>query len=81
MEGDDAGLYSASHQLVSVYPLFILLRKESTTLDIDTVLFRFIGALLAGYSTAVCHPIAPPNTLAHACKDRTSKGLVFLPIA
>ncbi|KAL7784259.1 hypothetical protein V8C43DRAFT_168548 [Trichoderma afarasin] len=41
----------------------------------------FIGALLAGYSTAVCHPIAPPNTLAHACKDRGSKGLVFLPIA
>ncbi|EHK18770.1 uncharacterized protein TRIVIDRAFT_204185 [Trichoderma virens Gv29-8] len=41
----------------------------------------FIGAVLAGYSTAVCHPIAPPNTLAHACKDRTSKGLVFLPVA
>ncbi|KAL7948290.1 hypothetical protein V8C42DRAFT_314006 [Trichoderma barbatum] len=41
----------------------------------------FIGALLAGYSTAVCHPIAPPHTLAAASKDRTSKGLVFLPIA
>lgn len=78
MEGDIAGLYTASHQLVSVYvPLFILLRR----IQVLILLFRFIGALLAGYSTAVCHPIAPPNTLAHACKDRGSKGLVFLPIA
>ncbi|KAL7918951.1 hypothetical protein ACQKWADRAFT_316086 [Trichoderma austrokoningii] len=41
----------------------------------------FLGALLAGYSTAICHAVVPLKPRASASGNRRSKSLVLPPVA
>ncbi|KAL6901746.1 hypothetical protein GGI43DRAFT_433771 [Trichoderma evansii] len=41
----------------------------------------FLGALLAGYSTAVCHALVPLQSRTHTSESRRTKSLVIPPVA
>ncbi|KAM0255755.1 hypothetical protein ACHAQJ_005425 [Trichoderma viride] len=55
--------------------------KETIPAFIVIHINLFLGALLAGYSTAVCHAVIPHQTRASTSERRSTKGLVLSPVA
>ncbi|KAL7788299.1 hypothetical protein V8C37DRAFT_388618 [Trichoderma ceciliae] len=55
--------------------------KETIPAFIVLHINLFLGALLAGFSTAVCHPIVPLPALASTSESRSTEGLVLPPVA
>ncbi|UKZ95172.1 uncharacterized protein TrAFT101_010023 [Trichoderma asperellum] len=55
--------------------------KETAPAFVVIHINLFLGALLAGYSTAVCHAIVPLHSHNPASEIRPNKGLVLPPVA